>query len=167
MQKVVSVEKQLLFSFRYDVPFSLKTATRVSRQGGQDPIYYKITDTTHIAKVPIKRLLSHVNTKVELTQFLARKTLEKGSHTGKDVVVAWGSQCKATHKDVAYLESSQEKADTKLFLHAIDATASAATSMDIISPDTDAFVLALRRFPELSEYLLCDRERAAPSQHTP
>ena len=77
IQKVVSVEKQLMFSFRYDVPFSLKTATQVSRQGGKDPIYYKITDTTHIAKVPMKRLLSHVNTKVEPTQFLARKTLEK------------------------------------------------------------------------------------------
>ena len=115
----------------------------------------------------MKRLLSHVNTKVELTQFFARKTLEKGSHSGNDVVVAWGSQCKATHKDVAYLESSQEEADTKLLLHAIDATTSGATSIDIISPDTDVFVLALRRFPELSEYILCDRERAAPSQDTP
>ena len=67
----------------------------------------KITDTTHIAKVLMKRLLSHVNTKMKLTQFLPRKTLEKGSYSGKDVVVAWGSQCKATHKDVAYLESSQ------------------------------------------------------------
>ena len=99
----------------------------------------------------MKRLLSHVNTKVELTQFFARKTLEKGSHSGNDVVVAWGSQCKATHKDVAYLESSQEEADTKLLLHAIDATTSGATSIDIISPDTDVFVLALRRFPELCQ----------------
>ena len=49
----------------------------------------------------MKRLLSHVKTKVELTQFLARKTLEKGSHNGKVVVVALGSQCKATHKDGA------------------------------------------------------------------
>ena len=52
----------------------------------------------------------------------------------KDVVVAWGNQCKATHKDVAYLESSQEEA--KLFLHAINATTSGATSIDIISPDS-------------------------------
>ena len=39
---------------------TLKTATRVSRQGGQDPMYYKISDTTHIANVPMKRLLSQV-----------------------------------------------------------------------------------------------------------
>ena len=82
------------------MPFSLKTATWVSRQGGQDSIYYKITDTTHIAKVLMKRLLSHVSTKMELsTQFLAKKTLQKGSHSGKDVVVAWGSQCKAILKE--------------------------------------------------------------------
>lgn len=139
-----------MFSSRYDVPFSLKTATRVSRQGGQDPIYCKITDTIHIAKVPMKRLFSHVNTKMQLTQFLARKTLKKG-HSGKDVVVAWGSQFKATHKDMAYLESSQEEADTKLLSHAIDVTTSGATSIDIISPDTDVFVFSLRRFPELRE----------------
>ena len=52
---------------------------------------------------------------------------------------------------MAYLESSQEEADTKLLLHAIDATTSGATSIDVISPDTDVFVLALRRFPELCQ----------------
>ena len=52
---------------------------------------------------------------------------------------------------MAYLESSQEEADTQLLLHAIDATTSGATSIDIISPDTDVFVLALRRFPELCQ----------------
>lgn len=142
------------FPFRYDVPLSLKTATRKTRQGGQggqDPIYYKITDTTHIAKVPMKRLLSHVNTKMELTEYLARKTLEKGHESGKDVVVMWSNKCKATHKDIAYLESSQEEANTKLLLHAVDATISGATSIEIFSPNTDVFVLSIRRFPELCE----------------
>ncbi|KAJ7389962.1 hypothetical protein OS493_028013 [Desmophyllum pertusum] len=37
---------------------SLKAATRVRWQGGQAPVYYRITDTAHIAKVPMKRLLS-------------------------------------------------------------------------------------------------------------
>ena len=34
-------------------------------------------------------------------------------------------------------------------LHALDATASGATSLQIHSPDTDVFVLALRRHPDL------------------
>ena len=133
------------------MPLSLKTATRVSRQGGQTPIYYKITDSTHITKTPMKRLLAHVKTKAELTQYLATKILERGRQIGKQVVVAWGCQCQATHRDVAHLESNHEEADTKLLLHAVDATTSGATSIRIISPDTDVFVLALRRFPEMCE----------------
>lgn len=41
-------------AFRYDVPLSLKTATREFRQGGLEPISYKITDTTQISKVYYK-----------------------------------------------------------------------------------------------------------------
>ena len=43
---------------RYDVELSLKSATRVRRYSGQDPVYYRITDSTHIGKVPMKKLLS-------------------------------------------------------------------------------------------------------------
>ncbi|CAH3043013.1 unnamed protein product [Porites lobata] len=141
-------EVRVIFD-RYDVPLSLKTATREFRQGGLEPISYKITDTTQISKVPMKRLLAHVSTKDELTQYLASKTLEKGRQNGLHVVVAWSSKCRATHKDMAYLDSDQEEADTKILLHAVDATASGAKSIKIFSPDTDVFVLALRRYPEL------------------
>ena len=97
----------------------------------------------------MKRLLAHVSTKNELTQYLASKTLEKGSQNGLHVVVAWSSNCRAIHKDMAYLDSDQEEADTKILLHAVDATASGAKSIKIFSPDTDVFVLAHRRYPEL------------------
>ena len=99
----------------------------------------------------MKRLLAHVNTKNELTESLARKTLEKGRQDGLRVVVAWSSSCRASHRDMAYLDSNQEEANTKLLLHAIDVTTSGATSIEIVSPDTDVFVLALRCYPELCE----------------
>ncbi|KAJ7376731.1 hypothetical protein OS493_033087 [Desmophyllum pertusum] len=108
-------------------------------QGKQAPIYYKITDATLIAKTPMKRLLSHVKTKSELTQYIARKVLEKGQESGKNVVVARGTRCQATHRDMAHLESSHEEADTKLLLHAVDATSSGATCIEMVSPDTDVF----------------------------
>ena len=38
-----------------------------------------------------------------------------------------------------------------MILHALDATANGATHLQIHSPDTDVFVLALRRYPELCE----------------
>ncbi|EDO28722.1 predicted protein [Nematostella vectensis] len=143
-------ELQLVID-RYDVPLSLKTATRVSRQGKEAPIYYKISDATHIAKIPMKRLLSHLKTKSELTEYLAVKLLEKGKGAGMNVVVAWGTRCQATHRDMAHLESNHEEADTKLLLHAVDATSFGATSIEIVSPDTDVFVLYLRRYSLLYE----------------
>ena len=97
----------------------------------------------------MKRLLAHMSTKAELMQYLASKTLEKGRQNGLHVVVAWISKCRATHKDVAYLDSDQEEADTKILLHAVDATATGAKSIKIFSPDTDLLVLALSRYSEL------------------
>ena len=115
------------------------------------PVYYKITDGTHIRKTPMKKLLAHVKTKAELTEYLASKTLEKGRQSGKCVVVAWSCRCEATHIDASHLASNHEEADTKLLLHAVDATISGATSIEIMSPDTDVFVLSLRRFPQLCQ----------------
>lgn len=61
--------------------------------------------------------------------------------------MAWGSACKVTHEDVAHLQSNQEEADTKMILHALDATANGATQLQIHSSNTDVLVLALRRYP--------------------
>ena len=46
-----------------------------------------------------------------------------------------------------------------MFLHALDATANGATQVQIHSPDTDVFVLTLRRYPELCENTLFVTER--------
>ena len=119
--------------------------TRVRRQGGQQPVAYHITDTTSIAKFQMKKLLSHVNTKMEPTSYLALKMMNSAQTIGKRIVVAWASQCKATYKDMYHLHSKQEEADTKLLLHALDETASGATRIRIHSPDTDVYVLSLRR----------------------
>ena len=74
-------------------------------------MYYRITDSTHIGKVPMKKLLSHNKTKMELTKYLARKALDHAEIIGKRLVAAWGTSCEATHKNVAHLRSTQEDAD--------------------------------------------------------
>ena len=102
---------RLIFD-RYDVLFLLKSATQSKPQGTPEPIYYHIMDSTHIAKVTLKKLLSHTKTKAELTAFLAQKVMERGEATGKQVIVAWATECKATHKDVSHLQSDHEEADT-------------------------------------------------------
>ena len=63
---------------RYDIPLSLKMATRARRLGQQPAIAYRITDSTNIFKVPMKKLLSHVNTKMELSRY-QRKHLSEDS----------------------------------------------------------------------------------------
>ncbi|KAK3746101.1 hypothetical protein QZH41_015518, partial [Actinostola sp. cb2023] len=129
-------EIRLIFD-RYDVPSSLKTATRTRRQVSEDPVYYRITESTHISKVSLKKLVSHTKTKAELTTFLAKNVKQRAEASGRQIVVAWGTVCEATHKDMGHLHSDHEEADTKMILHAIDATADGATDLSIHSPDTD------------------------------
>ena len=109
-------------------------------------MYYRITDSTHIGKVPMKKLFSHNKTKMHLTEYLARKALatDHAEIIEKRLVAAWGTACEATHKNVVHLE-----VDTKILLHAVDAAAHGATEITIRSPDTDVFILSLRRYPQL------------------
>ena len=51
---------------------SLKTATRVKRQAGQDPVYYRISNSTHTVYVPMRKLLSHSKTKKELSTIIVK-----------------------------------------------------------------------------------------------
>ena len=48
--------------------------------------------------------------------------------TNLQVAGAWGYQCRATQQNVNHLQSDQEEADTKMVLHALDATANGAFS---------------------------------------
>ena len=71
---------------------------------------------------------------------------------GTRIVVVYGCESKGNKKDMSYLKSDQEEADTKIVLHALDAIQpGGATEIRIHSPDTDVFILCLRRFPDLCQ----------------
>ena len=55
---------------------------------------------------------------------------------------------------MSYLKSDQEEADTKIVLHALDATANGATEIRIHSPDTDVYILSLRRYLDFCQNTL-------------
>ena len=55
---------------------SLKQETREKRQGGKDPIQYQVRDETSIKHIPLSHILSHSQTKADLTVYLAARTLE-------------------------------------------------------------------------------------------
>jgi len=63
--------------------------------------------------------------------------------------MAWRDQAAATHCSVDFLSSTQEEADTKMMLHAVNATERGATSLFIFAQDTYVLVLAVRRYPKL------------------
>ena len=134
---------------RYDIPNSLREATRIQRQGMQTPVEYHITNTTNVAKISQAKLLSHPKTKRQLTSYLGQALLDDASSNGRHVVVAWGTRCKARFSDKAYMSSEQVEADSKLLLHVKDAVDCIATNIHIFSPDTDVLILAIRRYPEL------------------
>ena len=74
-----------------------------------------------------------------------------------------------SNKDMAYLEGNQEEADTPTqLLHVVDGTTSRDTSIEIISPDTDAFVPSQSQaIPRaVWEHILRDRKRTVPSEDT-
>ena len=125
------------------------------RQVGQDPVYYRISNSTHIAQEPVKRLLSHRKNKNGLSSYLAEKFLDHAMKTNLRVFVAWGCPCRATHQNVNHLQSNQEEADTKMFLHALDATVNGVTELHIHSPDTYILVLPVRRYLDPCEDRVC------------
>ena len=128
---------------------SLKEAARERRTGAQTPVSYKVYDNTPITKVSMKKFLSHSSTKDQLTSYLAQKVKEEYTNSQQVVIISYKETVVSNGLDVDHLQSSHEEADTKLFLHARDATIRGATELDIQSPDTDVFLLAIRRFPLL------------------
>lgn len=106
---------------------SIKNVTRKKRLHGEIGSEYKICDNTDIQNVNMKKLLSHIRTKDALTDYLAQKLLQSGRQNSKNYVVAWRAEAAATHCAVDFLISTQEEADTKIILHAINAAERGAT----------------------------------------
>ena len=106
----------------YDIKISLKTKTHQPHQADRVPVAFQVTDTTHIAHVPFKKILSHVNTKDELTVYLAHKVITHFKYSKKVIVATAHQEVLSNHLNLEYLRSSHEEADTKLILHGLDAT---------------------------------------------
>ena len=134
----------------YTVKNFLKTATRSKRLGGLASVRYRITDSTKIQHIPMKKLLSHEGTKDELTMFFSEKIMYMAMKTGQQYVVAWRQHVDSSFDSFCHA-SSHEEADTKIIFHGIKAKERGATQLDVYSPDTDVFmiILRIRRYPQL------------------
>ena len=103
---------------KYDLPISLKEAT--NREEARRPGQILLTSQTFKCWRSFCHTLKCRWNSLFFTQ-TRQWSMYYRRQSGRRFVVAWGSECNATHKDVQYLRSNQEEADTKVILHAVDA----------------------------------------------
>jgi len=107
-------------------------------------VAYNITVDALIDKFTMEDLLSCNQNKEALAIFLAAQLVECKKDSQTTYVVTSEGDCMASNSlPLQHLRSEQEEADTRMLLHALDATQRGATSIMIQSPDTDVLVLTL------------------------
>ena len=120
---------------RYVIPNSLKQGTRQFHQGCNRSMVYQISDDAVIEKITLKQLLSSNVNNESLAMYFASYILECRRDLQKTYVVTLKSQCRSNNSSVHHLNTTQEEADKRMLLHAIDATERGAKSLCIQSPD--------------------------------
>ena len=135
-------EVQLIFD-RY-IASSLKGQTRDKRTGSV-VTRFKISDHTLIDNVSLKTLLSHVETKKELTAYLSQKFVEACEQAGKKYVVVYENLSRFNVTVSSEVEChTHEEADTLLVLYGVDvAKINPFQELVVCSPDTDILLLLI------------------------
>ena len=130
---------------------SLKSNTRHHRTSGKE-VRCKITDQTNLINTTTKTSLSHIDTKQELTVYLAKKAIAKFSEIGMSYIVTYDTMSVTNIDDVAFGIDvhDHEEANTLLILHGIEVSHSLPFCECIIySPDTGVFLLLVHYYPSL------------------
>ena len=112
-------EVYLIFD-RY-IEGSLKERTRHKRTGGKS-IQCKVTDNTRIDNIPLKKFLSHNETKQELTAYLARLLVNYFEENETNYVVVYDTICEKNIDgfEEVLKEHSHEEADALMVLYALE-----------------------------------------------
>ena len=135
---------------------SLKERTRVKRTEKSVSVHYHVNDSTEIKNVA--HFLSHIQTKAELTVYLAKKLLVHYEYGEQKFIVAYSNIIVGNRPltDIVTINQMQEgkhsleEADHQIVLHSIDiAQNDPETILDVYSLDTDVFVLLTAFYPEI------------------
>ena len=124
---------------------SLKAQTRSKRCAGIDPVKFDIKDSTNIKLVPLKSLLSHIETKSKLTEYLGKAALRDFADSSKKVVVVYGDCTYCNKENVVHpdiIEHLHKEADTLIPMHVLGASETGGENrvIDLCSLDTDVFI---------------------------
>ncbi|KAL7382044.1 hypothetical protein ABVT39_015833 [Epinephelus coioides] len=129
---------------------SLKQKTREKRQQGKDPIQCQIDDKTNIKHIPMRRFLSHEQTKADLTEYLTQAVLNQNTNSQRLFITSASGSTRSNRSKMCFEENNQEEADTPMIcLAASAAQRCPKAQMVIFSPDTDVLVLAVAHYEKL------------------
>ena len=125
---------------------SLKNKTREYRKGGLVSIRYRVTDNTIIKDVKLKELLADVDTKSDLTTYLANKVLS--SNRFSRVMVTHQTTTIGNFPVPQQLQShDHEEADTLIILHS--SILSEEDHLFVYAKDADIYFQLINRYPIL------------------
>ena len=130
---------------------SLKSKTRQKRQQGKDPVQYQVRDETSIRHITLSRFLSHDQTKANLTEYLAEKTLKYNKDSPKLIITSAAGHTRSNRDVGPFPDNNHEEADTLMICLGVSATErnSVDAQMTFFSPDTDVMVLIIDNYDRL------------------
>ena len=104
----------------------------------------------NISSIPMSRLLSHDQTKADLTVYLAAKTIEYGKNSTK-LIISSAAGNSFSNSQIQFERNNHEEADTLLIYHAILASHRNPpdAKLMIYSPDTDVLLLTIANYERL------------------
>lgn len=128
---------------------SLKEKTRERRRQGKAPIQYRIADDTNIKHIPLTRFLSHEKTKADLTNYLAKATLDDKKNSTQLVIVSASGHTKS-NRNMSFEDNNHEEADTLMICLAAEVSQRCPDAQLVFfTPDTDVLVLAVAHYDKL------------------
>ena len=146
---------KIFFSFCRYIGQSLKTRMRKKRTSGSE-VKYKIRSNSELGKKSLKQLLTHIETKQALTEYLAEYTMDSLKDSSQ-IAVTFSKQTITNIPDFSpdLRNHDHEEADTLLVLHAIDVVkTNSFNECVVVSPNTNIFLLLLHYYEVLPPAIL-------------
>ncbi|KAG1697394.1 putative Xaa-Pro aminopeptidase P [Nymphon striatum] len=136
---------------------SLKQKTRERRRQGTSPVQYQISDDTQIKHIPLTRFLSHEKTKADLTDYLAKVTLDF-QRDSPQLVITSASGHTNSNRNLTFEEKNHEEADTLMICLAVEASHRYPDAQLIFfTPDTDVLVLVVSKQNKIKQNKMVPR----------
>jgi len=114
-------------------------------------VLYQVRDTTSIRHIILSRFLSHDQTKANLTEYLAEKTLDYNKDSPKLIITSAAGHTRSNRDVGPFPDNNREEADTLMICFGVSATEQnpVDAQMTFFSSDTDVLVLIIANYDRL------------------